>query len=500
MDLRVIAKLTQSVVTISFVISALGFSTGYNLAYAAPCVNPASDSDGDGWGYENGESCTIEDTLSSTPAGNCIDYDGDGWGWNGVESCQTATSMQVTTQATSPATGACIDYDGDGWGWNGTDSCVAEQPLTAAPPVRPQVQPQAAASQPVSPAPTPSVPAIDPLPVTTTATSANNDTPSCQVVLSAGANLYNAIANNSGRICLRPGNYSLPQTLSFRSNQTLAGVDASNLPVINTSANRTMSTTGRTNVSIENLIIEGNRTGATEFGILVGNGSQNIGINNVTIRNTFGIGIGITRATNVAIRGGTITNIGQDTRLRQAVWTSFSSRNISIDGLSVVGRQNDQAGGDHAITCIDAVDGFSVTNTSSTYAGSGAIAINNCSNITVRNNRLSDGREHGVDIVNGAIGALVSGNTITGFDRSAMVFDDHSWQCEGCGSNPSEITVTNNIMSGNNRVNLARCRGIAVDSQMVINPTAQQLQRDWVRISADNQVDAGSALYCPHIH
>lgn len=479
---------------LSLLISHLWFSATAN---AGPCLDPASDPDGDGWGYENGQSCTVE----SGPANNsgnrtCIDLDGDGWGWNGVESCQLQTSAAE-----------CVDLDGDGWGWNGVESCtVASNMVPSA--MQSQTTTVQVQSAPASPPVSSSSPPLASAPVTAPASvTAPPSTPasvstaaSCTAVLSSGANLYNAVANTTGRICLRPGVYSLPQNLSFRSNQTLAALDASNPPVINTTANRTFSTTGQSNVSLENIIIDGNRNGAREFAILVGNGSRNISINNVTIRNTFGIGIGITRSTNVTIRGGTITNIGLDTRLRQAVWTAFSSVNVTIDGLTVRGRQSDQAGGDHAITCIDSVNGFTVTNTRSEYAGSGAVAINNCSNIVVTNNELHNGREHGVDIVNGAIGALVTGNNITGFDRSAMVFDDHSWQCEGCGTNPTEITVRNNRMTNNNRVNLARCKGIAVDSQMVINPSSQQLNRDWVRITADNQVDSDSALYCQHIH
>lgn len=392
-------------------------------------------------------------------------------------------SCMVNTNAPQTA-GACVDHDGDGWGWNGVASCL----VTAEPSSSVQSSVPATTQQPTVQAQTASGTA-----------QSSSLTNSCATTLSSGANLYNAISSTSGRICLRPGNYSLPNTLSFQSNQTLIALDPSNPPVINTSAVRTMATTGRSNVTIDNIVIDGNGSGAREFGILVGNGSNNITLNNVVIRNTFGIGVGITGAANVTIRGGTITNIGQDTRLRQAVWTANNSRNITINGLTVRGRVNDVAGGDHAITCID-VDGFTVTNTRTEYAGSGAVAINNCSRIVVTNNELHNGREHGVDIVNGSIGATVSGNNITGFDRSAMVFDDHDWQCAGCGSNPTEITVSNNRMSGNNRINLARCRGIAVDSQMVVNPSQQQLNRDWVRITTDNQVDSDSSLFCQHIH
>ena len=69
------------------------------------CADPASDPDGDGWGWENEMSCRVE------TGGDCIDPDGDGWGWDGVASCRIQTAE-------------CIDTDGDGWGWDGTGTCV----------------------------------------------------------------------------------------------------------------------------------------------------------------------------------------------------------------------------------------------------------------------------------------------------------------------------------------------------------------------------------------
>ena len=139
--------------------------------------------------------------------------------------------------------------------------------------------------------------------------------------------------------------------------------------------------------------------------------------------------------------------------------------------------------------------GFTVRNSRSQYAGCGAIVINNCSQITVTNNVLISGREHCVDIVNGSTDALVQNNDIRGFDRSAMVFNDHSWDCAGCGSNPTRIRVIGNTMMDNNRVSLARCRGIAVDRNMAVNPDdAQKPGRDWAEISNNNVVDRDSAL------
>lgn len=76
------------------------------------CLYADSDSDGDGFGWENRGSCVVtEQSTSAAPTG-CIDDDGDGWGWNGTEVCRVDVAE-------------CFDSDpiGDGWGWNGSTSC-----------------------------------------------------------------------------------------------------------------------------------------------------------------------------------------------------------------------------------------------------------------------------------------------------------------------------------------------------------------------------------------
>lgn len=54
-------------------------------ALAAPvCASAASDPDGDGWGWENGQSCTVVPNCASAAS----DPDGDGWGWENNRSCK----------------------------------------------------------------------------------------------------------------------------------------------------------------------------------------------------------------------------------------------------------------------------------------------------------------------------------------------------------------------------------------------------------------------------
>lgn len=66
-------------------------SMGYAQTNHPDCAFASSDYDGDGWGYENNQTCVITDNSANDQpsAGECIDSDGDGWGWDGVKSCTT---------------------------------------------------------------------------------------------------------------------------------------------------------------------------------------------------------------------------------------------------------------------------------------------------------------------------------------------------------------------------------------------------------------------------
>lgn len=112
----------------TIVLLAVVLAASSQTLYAAPtCMDPASDSDGDGWGWENNQSCVVAESTDSA----CVDTDGDGWGWNGTESCLIET---ITDESTT----YCIDSDGDGYGWDGSSTCLVEpieEPISEEPPV-----------------------------------------------------------------------------------------------------------------------------------------------------------------------------------------------------------------------------------------------------------------------------------------------------------------------------------------------------------------------------
>lgn len=135
------------------------------------CTNAIFDEDGDGYGWENSQSCVVDDTTSSTnnttvnnstttttasqsryPSCTTTnaDSDGDGWGYENGASCQVTVSTQsgisgatgtTTTTTTTTTTSSnsrhpdcssdAVDTDNDGWGYENNASCIVI-PATAA--------------------------------------------------------------------------------------------------------------------------------------------------------------------------------------------------------------------------------------------------------------------------------------------------------------------------------------------------------------------------------
>ena len=105
------------------------------------CEFSSSDPDGDGWGWENNQTCIIDD--NSTPfvptnnnnnnkqfcASASSDPDGDGWGWENNQSCvvDNGTTPVEPDKKSDNKHPTCVnansDPDGDGWGWENNQSC-----------------------------------------------------------------------------------------------------------------------------------------------------------------------------------------------------------------------------------------------------------------------------------------------------------------------------------------------------------------------------------------
>ena len=110
--------------------------SGTGMAVTTPiCASAASDPDGDGWGFENGQSCRVSSTGMGTgmgmmgPAyctnGSASDHDGDGWGWENNMSCLVQGSTYDVSRMMYPlCTEKASDSDGNGWGWENNASCI----------------------------------------------------------------------------------------------------------------------------------------------------------------------------------------------------------------------------------------------------------------------------------------------------------------------------------------------------------------------------------------
>ena len=114
----------------------------------AVCSSPAADPDGDGWGWENNDSCIVDSSAGSNSSPSVasvtvngdpvcsaavLDDNGDGWGWENNRSCVISNSVagtvsNNTTAVTNTGDPVCStsasDNDGDGWGFENGTSCV----------------------------------------------------------------------------------------------------------------------------------------------------------------------------------------------------------------------------------------------------------------------------------------------------------------------------------------------------------------------------------------
>lgn len=98
------------------------------------CTTSASDPDGDGYGFENEQSCLVTSNTTSAPpttdtyeiascASAASDPDGDGYGWENDRSC-LVTNSAVSNTGQYFCASSESDADGDGWGWEMNRSCV----------------------------------------------------------------------------------------------------------------------------------------------------------------------------------------------------------------------------------------------------------------------------------------------------------------------------------------------------------------------------------------
>jgi len=98
-----------------------------NPAFAQQCV----DSDGDGYGWDGFDTCTVLQAVSNPAANNteCVDVDGDGYGWDGFDTCTVSQTTNTSVVNSIPVTNnnECVDFDGDGYGWDGFDTCTVSQ-------------------------------------------------------------------------------------------------------------------------------------------------------------------------------------------------------------------------------------------------------------------------------------------------------------------------------------------------------------------------------------
>lgn len=111
------------------------------------CNSPSSDADGDGFGWENNQSCRVtqmadDGTNNATPGSTRTvcqlsgsDPDGDGFGWEDGQTCTVGGPTSNSGSGSSSGGGSSAvpscaltssDPDGDGFGWENNDTCLID--------------------------------------------------------------------------------------------------------------------------------------------------------------------------------------------------------------------------------------------------------------------------------------------------------------------------------------------------------------------------------------
>ncbi len=121
------------------VLTAVAATTGSSVTHAQSslpvCQSASSDPDGDGFGWENSESCRVSTTTDNPPSTGAVffcqsadsDSDGDGFGWENNQSCVVPVDSGDLAPGAAPFHPTCSsadsDPDGDGFGWENNATC-----------------------------------------------------------------------------------------------------------------------------------------------------------------------------------------------------------------------------------------------------------------------------------------------------------------------------------------------------------------------------------------
>ena len=93
------------------------------VASLPACKLAGSDSDGDGFGWENNASCRVTTSTRPQCSDNNSDPDGDGYGWENNQTCLVKTGEKPPPTDYPTCEQQRSDPDGDGYGWENNRTC-----------------------------------------------------------------------------------------------------------------------------------------------------------------------------------------------------------------------------------------------------------------------------------------------------------------------------------------------------------------------------------------
>lgn len=286
----------------------------------------------------------------------------------------------------------------------------------------------------------------------------------CTITVPAGGNIGAAISGSTGpqTICLTAGTYNLSVGFEVRSDIALRGLGATPQATVLNAASNLVGHMIQIDDSAHDVVLENfkivsngaNQSSIDGVGIGMTNAS-NVAIRNIDVSNTYRMNIAIGSSSNVTVANTTFSLMGFEAPAAVgAIWINRSD-NIVFESNSVTGRNNGP-GGDGGVDCYASSDVI-IRNNTVLNAGESAIytTLNSepnsfaCKNVIITDNTINHSWEWGIDM-RGLDGALIRRNNIQNCRFPAMsIWDSANSQ------------VLDNTMNNNNQAPVpGACQGI----------------------------------------
>lgn len=290
----------------------------------------------------------------------------------------------------------------------------------------------------------------------------------CDVTLSVGANIQNSLNSTASEICLNPGTYRPTATLTVPANKTLRGVGSNRDQVVIesqvTSGSNTVMIRARGGALLRNFTLTSKPGRLPAYGVFVG-GDDYVTIWSLSIKQAkINVGISDSIGTEVLDTYMSVPGDPNDGAANPNLWINQSADIVVWYGAFYggAGFGSDPSGnltGDGELGVYDSI-GVQITGSNFFNSGSSSIYFRNCDECSIKSTAIYNAKGFGLDLVDsksnpndGNDDLSVQSNLISGSGFGGIVI-------KLVGGN--HVTMTGNILTGNNMTHGSSCAGINV--------------------------------------